>query len=88
MTLEDTTNDKTATGSETKGIDPSITTTGEQHRGSAGPDDMMGQPISSLQRAIRNTIVGCVKSAVSRQSDPDHPNHVESSQDKPLTTEE
>lgn len=70
------------------GVRYSITTTGEQHRGSAGPDDMMGQPISSLQRAIRNTIVGCVKSAVSRQSDPEHPNHVESSQDKPLTTEE
>lgn len=48
----------------------SITTANDQHRSSAGgPDDLMGQPISSLQRAIRNTIIIGVKSAVSRSSE-------------------
>lgn len=56
-----------------KGMNPSITTSNENRKNSAANSDgMTGQPISSLQRAIRNTIIGGVKSSISRQSDSDH----------------
>lgn len=55
------------------GVRYSITTSNENRKNSAANSDgMTGQPISSLQRAIRNTIIGGVKSSISRQSDSDH----------------
>ena len=52
------------------GVRLSITTSNDPHRNSVG-EEYMGQPISSLQRAIRNTIIGGVRTAASRQSDSD-----------------
>ena len=66
-------------------MNPSITTSNENRKNSAANSDgMTGQPISSLQRAIRNTIIGGVKSSISRQSDSDHDQAVsDKSQPKP-----
>ena len=56
-----------------KGKNPSITTSIEPRKNSApSSEGITGQPISSLQRAIRNTIIGGVKTSISRHSDSDH----------------
>jgi len=49
----------------------SITTSGDPRKNSSSSGDLAGitgQPISSLQRAIRNTIIGGVKSSISLHS--------------------
>jgi len=62
--------DKTGSGGS-KGKNPSITTSGDPRKNSSSSGEhigMTGQPISSLYRAIRNTIIGGVKSSISMHS--------------------
>lgn len=70
--------DKTGSGGS-KGISPSITTSGDPRKNSSSSGDLggiTGQPISSLQRAIRNTIIGGVKSSISMHSNAEDEDNV------------